>query len=302
MTSRRLACLLVVVALVGASCSSRPEEDAGTTGAAEETETPADKTEARSKNKKPGAGKDRAAKGQRRQNSVTKGNSGKARSAGGKRKTKSRAGDDAGSGGTAAYPTAGDYNYRQSGYEEFCQATCERQDLPPRRPMSITLKNRSSDSGVVVNEARESDNRVVRTTVKFTPDKALITEVFTRFKQGNFSFSDTYHPKPPVESLRFPLQEGAAWSGSWKDKTSGDYSIKVLAREQVMVAGKTVDAFRIQTETTFRGQFDGKSKVFLWFDPDTKTVVKSDGMIDVESTFGRYRSDFQTLLNSGPGY
>jgi hypothetical protein len=155
---------------------------------------------------------------------------------------------------------------------------------------------------VVVSEARASDNRVVRTTVKFTPRKALITEVFTRFQRGNFSFSDSYHPEPPVESLRFPLRSNTSWSGSWKDKTSGDYSIKVMDREQVTVGGSTVDAFRLQTETTFRGQFDGKSEVTVWFDPETKTVVKNDGMIDVKSTFGRYRSEFRTSLASGPNY
>jgi hypothetical protein len=303
MTTNRTAGLLLGVVLLCASCSEVREEGSRS-GVVEATKSPTDDSDAtRAKDKKRGSREDGGKKQRQGQSDVAQNGSRKGDSTRGNRPAKKRGGGGAGStADAAAYPAAGDYNYRQSGYEEFCQATCQRQDLPKQQPVSTKLKNRSADSAVVVNEARESDNRVVRTTMKFTSDKALITEVFTRFKQGNFSFQDTYRPKPPVESLRFPLDTGAAWSGSWKDKTSGDYSIKILGREQVMAAGTSIDAFRIRTETTFRGQFDGRSQVVLWFDPDTKAVVKADGMIDVNSTFGRYRSDFQRVLSSGPGY
>jgi hypothetical protein len=92
------------------------------------------------------------------------------------------------------------------------------------------------------------------------------------------------------------------WSGEWKDKTSGDYSISIGDRENVSVNGQTVRAYRIETETNFRGQFDGRSVATVWLDPRTKSVLKSQGKMDVKSAFGRYNTEYSTMLASGPGY
>ncbi len=202
----------------------------------------------------------------------------------------------------AVWPAAGDYVYGQSGFEEFCQATCDRKDLPEEQPISFSIKDRSENKGVVVSEARTSDSRKVRTTTAFTREHALITEVHTSFKYESFEFQDTYHPDPPVESLRFPLETGMSWSGKWKDKTSGEYTIAVTGRDRVNAGGDSVQAFRIETHTRFKGQFDGRSNVTVWVDPVKRMVVKTTGDIDVKSSFGRYRSEFSTRLRSGPGY
>lgn len=237
------------------------------------------------------------------------GSSGEGRDSGGQQSGGSSGNKDQGGSGTVAdgtgspYPAAGTYTYKQSGFEEFCQTTsCERDELPPQQPVKVTYKSHSDTEAVVVSEVRASDSRVARTTFKFTQAKALITDVFTRFEYEGFEFSDSYHPDPPVEAMRFPLRSGMKWSGTWKDETSGDYSISVGDMETVSVNGQSVRAFRIETETNFRGQFDGKSIATVWFDPETKTVVKSDGMLDVKSEFGRYNTEFSTLLDSGPGY
>lgn len=210
-------------------------------------------------------------------------------------------GDDPAS-SEVAYPAAGTYTYDQSGFEEFCTTTCEREDLPAEQSVKVRYKKRSDTQATVVSEVRASNSRVARTTFRFTPRKALITDVFTHFEYEGFEFSDSYHPDPPVEAMRFPLEAGMKWSGSWKDKTSGDYSISVGDVENISVNGRSVRAFRIETDTTFRGQFDGRSVVTVWFDPETKTPIKTDGSLNVKSAFGRYNTEFQTVLTSGPGY
>ncbi len=204
---------------------------------------------------------------------------------------------------SALHPAAGRYVYSQSGFERFCQAaTCDERPLPARQPVDVTLRGRDGTSAVVVSEARSSDARTVRTTTAYTRRNAAVTDVYARFAYEGFAFENSYTPRPPVETLRFPLKQGKAWSGSWKDSTSGDYSINVLGRDMVEVNGTVVTAFKLSMVTRFRGEFTGTSKALLWIDVATKSMVKTSGAIDVRSTFGRYVSEFNNTLRSGPGY
>ena len=204
---------------------------------------------------------------------------------------------------SAVYPAAGRYLYGQSGFERFCQATrCEDQALPKTQPVQIALSEPSPDRAVVVSEIEASGNRTMRTTTTYTRRSALVTEVYARFSYEGFTFENTYRPEPPVESLRFPLREGAAWSGRWKDSTSGEYSIDVLGIEEVKVGGAVVNAFKLSSVTTFEGEFDGSAKALIWVDPATKAMVKTTGRLDLRSAFGRYITEFSNVLRSGPGY
>ena len=204
---------------------------------------------------------------------------------------------------SAVYPAAGRYLYRQSGFERFCQATrCEDQALPSTQPIHVSLGDPSPDSATVVSEIEASGNRTMRTTAEFTRRSALVTEVYARFSYEGFTFENTYRPEPPVESLRFPLREGNAWSGRWKDSTSGDYSIEVIDLEEVSVGGAAINAFKLSSVTNFEGEFDGSAKALIWVDPATKVVVKTTGRLDLRSAFGRYITEFSNTLRSGPGY
>lgn len=204
---------------------------------------------------------------------------------------------------SAVYPAPGRYQYRQSGFERFCQAArCDEQALPRTQPIQITLREPSPDRAVVVNEIQASENRSVRTTSTFTRRSALVTEVYARFAYEGFTFENTYRPEPPVESLRFPLREGASWSGRWRDSTSGEYSIDVIEVDEVSVEGAAIDAFKLSSVTSFEGEFEGTAKALIWVDPATKVVVKTTGRLDLRSAFGRYITEFSNALRSGPGY
>lgn len=201
------------------------------------------------------------------------------------------------------FTAPGDYVYQQSGYERFCgAATCEREDLPDRQSMKVTLEQRSSESAVVVAEARASGNRLMRTTTRFTRGVALVTKVYARFSYEGFTFENSYAPKPPVESLRFPMSDGQSWSGRWTDSTSGTYSFEVGEREELEVGGRVVQAFRVTYEMTFEGEFEGSSDGTVWVDPATRVVVASAGRLDLTSSFGRYVTEGRTRLLSGPRY
>ncbi|MDQ3963954.1 MAG: hypothetical protein M3277_08615 [Actinomycetota bacterium] len=210
-------------------------------------------------------------------------------------------GEDDGS--SSWYPQQGVYTYAQSGWEEFCDATnCDKHDLPSTQEVKTTYKERSANVVVVVTEAEASDNRFVRTTTRHTPDGAFVTNVYIKFDYQNTSFNNSYEPEPPVEVLRLPLESGMNWSGEWSDRTSGDYEIEVGERSSVKVGGRMVQAFPLRSVTHFRGDFDGTSTVTVWIDPATAAIVKTKGGIDVDSFFGRYRSEFSATLRDGPSY
>lgn len=220
--------------------------------------------------------------------------------------TGSEPSDDSGGHGAVAgavYPAAGRYVYAQSGYEKFCsKATCDRQALPPRQNVRITLRDRTKEQAVVITRASASDDRMLRTTATYKRANALITDVYTRLTYEGFAFENEYHPAPPVESLRFPLRDGAAWRGSWRDSTSGSYEVTVFGPTTVDVRGRAVRTFQVATTTDFEGEFSGEAKTLSWVDPATKAVVKLSGSVDLDSAYGRYVTEFSTSLRSGPRY
>ena len=207
-----------------------------------------------------------------------------------------------GSKASALYPTSGTYVYAQSGYEEFCTTTCDRQKLPNRQAVTSRLTGRSRGSAVVVTEAQASDSRMMRTTTSYNRKTADITEVYVRFTYSGFTFSQTYRPSPPVASLRFPLTSGDRWQGKWDGQVSGDYKVTVLGRENVSAARRTVQAVKLDTRTNFHGDFEGSANLTVWIDPDTRAILKTAGNLSVSSSFGDYSTGFATALSSGPGY
>jgi hypothetical protein len=206
--------------------------------------------------------------------------------------------------GSAAYvPAAGDYLYDQTGFEEFCDtSSCDKKDLPPTQVVETSHKGSSGDTVTVVTEAKSSERRFTRTTTRYSRSNAEITNVQIHFDYQGFEFDNSYQPDPPVESLRYPLNAGDSWSGTWKDSTSGDYTVSVGSKRSVSVGGATVQAFPVRTVTDFRGEFEGTADITVWIDPATAAVVRIEGNLDVKSTFGSYRSEFEATLHSGPGY
>lgn len=209
-----------------------------------------------------------------------------------------------GTGGGSPYPAPGNYRFAQSGYEEFCDSAgrCDKEDLPSRQPVKLSYERRTNDSAVVVTEQEASDSRMARSWTKFTRSGAHITKMYVRFVYSGFRFERTYVPKPPVEAVRFPLTEGESWSGRWKASTSGSYSVRVGAPRRVEVGGRSVAAYPVDTTTKFRGDFEGRSRITAYIDAHSKSIVATDGVLNVTSQFGRYTTVFETRLVTGPGY
>lgn len=205
---------------------------------------------------------------------------------------------------TTPYPRGGDYIYSQSGTEAFCDpaGNCEQDDLPPTQTVSTSLRQRSAAEAVVVQEARMSDGRYVRTTLHFTPEAAFVTDVYYKLVYQGFDITEEYAPDPPVPSIRFPLADSKSWTAKWSADTSGDYRARVTGAETIPVGGKSVRAYRIETLAHFRGEYRGKASVVIWFDPATKTIVQTNGAMELKASYGGYNTTFETRLKSAPGY
>lgn len=198
-----------------------------------------------------------------------------------------------GSGEPSGYLAAGEYVYDQTGFERFCQGPrCDKNQLPDTATISTSYESQSGDEAVIVTETRSSEQQTVTTTTRHTPQQALITKVVIDFAYGSFNFSQTYEPRPPIESLSFPLEVGKSWGGRWKARTSGDYRVKVTGVED--------GVYRLETVTNFKGDFSGRAQATVWVDGDTRAIVRTDGDVAVASGFGEYSSSFRTTLRSAP--
>ncbi|HEX2294890.1 MAG TPA: hypothetical protein VHN37_06235 [Actinomycetota bacterium] len=198
-----------------------------------------------------------------------------------------------GPGGASGYLAEGEYVYDQQGFERYCSGpSCSKEKLPKTATMTASYSRASGDEVVIVTEVTSSEQQTVTTTTRHTPSQALITNVTIDFAFSGFNFSQSYDPKPPVESLSFPLEVGKSWRGRWKAQTSGDYRMKVT--------GASDGVYRIETVTNFRGDFSGRAQATVWVDGDTRAIVRTDGEIAVASRFGEYTSDFRTSLRSAP--
>lgn len=200
------------------------------------------------------------------------------------------------------HPPQGAYAFAQRGFEAVCRAgACSRRDLPPRQDLTLRVARRDEGTALVVQEMTSGD-WYTRTHMRFGRHRTHVLEVHVEVQFGAVTFAETYRPQPPVEALRWPLRPGARWSGSWSAGTSGDYRVDVIEQERVRVGGAAVDAIKIETATTFRGDFSGKADILAWIDPIRRVVVKTAGRLDLRSRYGDYHSSFVSRLRRGPGY
>ena len=300
--TRLMAVTAALMVLLLGSCASEPEPgaDDGNTATAESGQSDSKDEKKDRKKKQRGPGGDSREKASE-DGDRSPGAGGKDRTEGGS--PKERSGNPS-NGETSPYPAAGTYTFSQSGYEEFCDSAgrCEKEDLPARQPVEVSFDERSESSAVIVTDQEASGSRRARTWTRFTPEGAHITKVYIEFEYSGFRFERTYVPQPPVEAMRFPLTAGEKWSGQWKASTSGSYTVEIGRPRRLQIGGKTVTAYPVDTVTEFRGDFEGKSRLVAYIDEETKSIVATNGALNVTSQFGRYSTVFDTKLASGPGY
>ncbi len=295
---RTIACALLLSAGVAACTAETPSTVGGDAEARLEAEgdaRPGPDTETTSPSASPSDARDPKGKAKK----PKRAGGGSSVSSGGRRKSKKPRARAGRSRVALLAPAPGRYVYAQSGYERFCQAgRCEREPLPGRQPVDVTLGERTRRSVVVVSDAAVSRSRTVRTTMKVTPRGVLVTEVVAGYSYEELHFEYAYRPDPAVEAVRLPFVEGARWRGHWEAGTSGDYRIEVGSQETIATPSGRVAAYRLDTVMHLKGEFRGTITGTVWVDPRTLLAVKTQGHVDVESSFGAFSSRFTTTLST----
>jgi len=202
----------------------------------------------------------------------------------------------------AKYPAAGDYRYTQTGFEQLCSGSCDRKDLPSSMVMAVSYASRLSGGMRVITEGQVSQMRFTRDMTDWTPTGASVDQYFVRFTDGPVQYENSYSPGPPVRTLHLPLRGGDQWSGSWSAQTSGTYSVCVRSKDSLVVGGRPVFAYQVETRMMFSGEFHGSEDVTLWIDPASLTTVRAQGTLNVQGLGGAYKTQFDMDLQSAPGF
>ncbi len=202
-----------------------------------------------------------------------------------------------------ALPQDGSYIYGQKGWEEFCQtAKCDRSNLPAEQEVVVTYLDQSSSSATFESEA-DGGSRSQTIRYHVTKGQVAIERLTGSVTYNGFTINQEMVPDPAIVSAVFPLEVGDSWSGSWKDQNDemdGSYRFEVVGREPVSAGGKTYNAFVLDVDMTFTGEYQGSNVMRLWVDPSKLSILSTKGDIELKSSFGTYRSKFTTYLSSTP--
>jgi len=122
---------------------------------------------------------------------------------------------------------------------------------------------------------------------------------------GNYISGGRNHIKPYVPQLSFPLAVGKTWSGEyeWKNRQgiygTSDIKVKVLARETVTVPAGTFDAFKIESQGSYRRSDSsgvGSMRSLYWYAPSVKRIVREE--YRDTTTMGQQWDQHITVLES----
>lgn len=202
-------------------------------------------------------------------------------------------------------PMSGDYHYRQQGYEQQCLNTCSGgQNLPDAATLQSVRQATASDRVTVRSITAWSSRWRTEITTDYFDDHAEITSIEMRHA-GTPAWRERVVPAAPIQWARFPATTGSKWSGQWDDDRyaqdnviKGSYSIEVMGRPTVTIAGRKVRTYKFHTVINFTGTHTGKWDLNVWIDPKTRAIVKTSGTIRMDA----YEMSVLTTLRAGPGY
>lgn len=192
----------------------------------------------------------------------------------------------------ATRPEEGVYTWNIDGYEEASGGM--RRELPKRSHRMITHARANGwVEHHVFSEQREQwfeldrsdagfSTSAVRNRVEFGPVEVDRTVVFT----------------PPVRGARAPFRVNETWSGSWRGRTSGEYTARIFEHTTLLIGGERVEVWGSQVEMHMRGEVEGDVLTRSWIAPDLGLVVKQYQRMSAESGPGSYRSEWTGQLSS----
>lgn len=165
---------------------------------------------------------------------------------------------------------------------------------------TVAHTGRTSGADALELEFRIAEGRTVQVDARFTPSAATLHRFQAQFTEAGITQTETIEPQPPLTLLKFPLSQGARWSGRFTDgESKGEYSFRVTGRETIQAGGGRVGAWKVEGSIDASG--DGEASILLttWIDPESRTFVRISGSIDATYELARYKATFtDTLINA----
>lgn len=206
-------------------------------------------------------------------------------------------------GSGSIFPTPGEYVYAQSGTETLCSATAcgTPRPLPDRMYATVAHAGRAGGADSLGLEFRIAQGRTVRVDARYTSSAAMLQRFRAEFTEAGITQTETIEPQPALALLKFPLSQGARWSGEFTDgESSGRYAFRVIARETIKAGGRQVRAWKIDGSIEASGDGDASIQLTTWIDPESRAFMRLSGSIDATYELARYKASFTQTLISAP--
>lgn len=212
------------------------------------------------------------------------------------------------SAGTAPDPEprvarGGSYLFAQTGWEEFCSdAACDRNDLPSRQRVDVARVARNGDRSVYTTETGGS-SRTQTTRYAQTDARLVVERLSSRLEYQGFAYETEIDPDRPIVALKLPVRVGARWSGRWTNRSpgpDGSYSVEIIDKQPSSARGRKEMIYVVRLGFELTGDLEGTIDMKVWISDRDLMALSSKGDVDLESSYGTYRSSFTTAYQSGP--
>jgi len=185
--------------------------------------------------------------------------------------------------GTVNPPRPGAYTYSLSGDRTLGGATSGPYSAGARAYVTITANATPCTQGQLRTRASNSEEPGADSTActEWHPDRVLLT--FTELNLGASGVAPfDCTPSPAIVVLHIPVRIETFATQTWSGSTcSGTTDIKVVGQENVAAAGKTWNAWKITSHTTFQYSSQGSTAngtvdATDWLAPELGVQVQSD--------------------------
>ena len=188
-------------------------------------------------------------------------------------------------------PEEGVYSWDTDGWEE---ASGIRRQFPNESQRIIT----ASDGESFKTHHYFSEEREIWSEFSIRQDGAYLNMQRNKAKFGPVTNDSTITFSPPMQVALAEPKEGATWNGSWKGKTSGSYSSRIVDHGTMSIGGESLEVWGYEVRMQMRGELNGTVHAVIMFAPKYALTVKEHYRQDIQTDRGRYRAEWDMTLKS----
>ena len=192
-------------------------------------------------------------------------------------------------------PTAGAYTVRVEGHEgvRFSAFGFCNRDFPATTTLHIKDQYAGRDSSTsyefdIAYSSLHSERHIYR----YTKAGVFLEYEFAQVSCAGRAQSTNLKYSTPQQKVELPIRVGATWSGSGGDADRTEtYHAKVLRKETLLIAGRSVETFVIETSVNMTGKEHGTRLQRWWFAPSLGLPVRTYEKYDAAQGPASYQAE-----------